>query len=269
MPIPQNGQTHSHNLPTNCFSVFDHFVKLALKGLKCVKNDIKNVYDSFNWISNEHCMDCLIVTLNVSILNCLYTKNKLAFIMGIVFSRNLDLPKMVGATYHALLSKKASQIWLFHGFLYELWLRSSHRVCSIKIVLKNFAKFTWKDLCWILVFHKLVFIMGIVFSSNLDLPKIVGGSSGATRLIHTKMICPKNLWIRYYFPKFIIFKYTKIFPTFSKKVFMITGKIQRANRGVPRDFKISTNYKTQQILQKYAMHKIFYKTAFAGAENLA
>ena len=28
MPIPQNGQTHSNNL-----SAFDHFVKLALKGL--------------------------------------------------------------------------------------------------------------------------------------------------------------------------------------------------------------------------------------------
>ena len=32
-PIPQNGQTHSNNssaiLPTNCLSVFDHFVKLT------------------------------------------------------------------------------------------------------------------------------------------------------------------------------------------------------------------------------------------------
>ena len=35
-PIPQNGQTHSNNLPTNCLSVFDHFVKLVLKGLKSV-----------------------------------------------------------------------------------------------------------------------------------------------------------------------------------------------------------------------------------------
>ena len=32
-PTPQNGQTHSHNLPTNCLSVFDHFVGMALKGL--------------------------------------------------------------------------------------------------------------------------------------------------------------------------------------------------------------------------------------------
>ena len=40
-PIPQNGQTPSNNssatadelLPTNCLSVFDHFVKLAFKGL--------------------------------------------------------------------------------------------------------------------------------------------------------------------------------------------------------------------------------------------
>ena len=30
---PQNGQTHSDNLPTNCLSLFDHFVGLALKEL--------------------------------------------------------------------------------------------------------------------------------------------------------------------------------------------------------------------------------------------
>ena len=30
---PQNGQTHSNNSsPTNCLSVFDHFVGLPLKG---------------------------------------------------------------------------------------------------------------------------------------------------------------------------------------------------------------------------------------------
>ena len=37
MPISQNGQTHSNNssaiLPTNCLSVFDHFLGLVLKGL--------------------------------------------------------------------------------------------------------------------------------------------------------------------------------------------------------------------------------------------
>ena len=36
MPTPQNGQTHSTTrrlLPTNCLSVFDHFVRLVLKGL--------------------------------------------------------------------------------------------------------------------------------------------------------------------------------------------------------------------------------------------
>ena len=35
--MSQNGQTHSNthgNLPTNCLSVFDHFVGLALKELK-------------------------------------------------------------------------------------------------------------------------------------------------------------------------------------------------------------------------------------------
>ena len=34
-PTPQNGQTHLNNcllLPTNCLSVFDHFVGLALEG---------------------------------------------------------------------------------------------------------------------------------------------------------------------------------------------------------------------------------------------
>ena len=38
-PISQNGQTHSKqfvsNLLTNCLNVFDHFVGLVLKGLKC------------------------------------------------------------------------------------------------------------------------------------------------------------------------------------------------------------------------------------------
>ena len=45
---PQNGRTHSNNsspislkqfvgkLVTNCLSVFDHFVKLVLKGLTCM-----------------------------------------------------------------------------------------------------------------------------------------------------------------------------------------------------------------------------------------
>ena len=45
MPIPQNGQTHSKRfigeLPTNCLSVFDHFVKLALKGLGFYENNIE------------------------------------------------------------------------------------------------------------------------------------------------------------------------------------------------------------------------------------
>ena len=36
VPISQNGQTHQtirRKLPTNCLSVFDHFVGLALEGL--------------------------------------------------------------------------------------------------------------------------------------------------------------------------------------------------------------------------------------------
>ena len=45
MPIPQNGQTHSNNL-----SAIDHFVKLALKGLKINVFEIpdnKNVWKLF------------------------------------------------------------------------------------------------------------------------------------------------------------------------------------------------------------------------------
>ena len=40
-PVLQNGRTHSNNSskksPTNCLSVFDHFVGLALKGLRTKK----------------------------------------------------------------------------------------------------------------------------------------------------------------------------------------------------------------------------------------
>ena len=34
VPISQNGQTHSNNSLANCLSVLDHFVGLALKGLR-------------------------------------------------------------------------------------------------------------------------------------------------------------------------------------------------------------------------------------------
>ena len=37
------------NLPTNCFSVFDHFVKLALKGLK---SDIRNIINIRSFITS-------------------------------------------------------------------------------------------------------------------------------------------------------------------------------------------------------------------------
>ena len=42
--IPQNGQTHSNNSTTNCFSMFDHFVGLALKGLKNSKTLLKRYF---------------------------------------------------------------------------------------------------------------------------------------------------------------------------------------------------------------------------------
>ena len=37
-PISQNSQTHSNNASANCLSVFDHFVGLALKGLRLLVN---------------------------------------------------------------------------------------------------------------------------------------------------------------------------------------------------------------------------------------
>ena len=49
-PTLQNGQTHSHNLsatPTNCLSVFGHFVGLALKGINTpLSRDQKQVQSS-------------------------------------------------------------------------------------------------------------------------------------------------------------------------------------------------------------------------------
>ena len=44
MPIPQNGQTNSNNSSANCLSVFDHFVKLALKGLTFNPFDLQLYY---------------------------------------------------------------------------------------------------------------------------------------------------------------------------------------------------------------------------------
>ena len=46
-PTPQNGQKHSNNssaLPTNCLSVFDHFVGLALKSIY-QKKYLTELYD--------------------------------------------------------------------------------------------------------------------------------------------------------------------------------------------------------------------------------
>ena len=48
MPTPQNGQTHSKTirwpLPTNCLSVFDHFVRLVLKVLIYVVEKLEPNY---------------------------------------------------------------------------------------------------------------------------------------------------------------------------------------------------------------------------------
>ena len=51
-PTPQNGDTHSSNLPTNCLSVFDHFVGLARKGLNLKEftiNQFENISSGINF----------------------------------------------------------------------------------------------------------------------------------------------------------------------------------------------------------------------------
>ena len=52
------------NLPTNCFSVFDHFVKLALKGLKSDIRNIINIHSFitsifFFWRGGLRCVKCV------------------------------------------------------------------------------------------------------------------------------------------------------------------------------------------------------------------
>ena len=49
-PTPQNGETQTIRplLPTNCFSKFDHFVELALKGLKISNELVKVFWVTFN-----------------------------------------------------------------------------------------------------------------------------------------------------------------------------------------------------------------------------
>ena len=57
-PILQNGQTHLNIssemlhfiLPTNCLSVFDHFVGLVLKGLKDVLHNLHQLFTEGMWI---------------------------------------------------------------------------------------------------------------------------------------------------------------------------------------------------------------------------
>ena len=65
MPTPQNGQALTQTicwlLPTNCLSVFDHFVRLALNGLKNVKRkQLKLKSDEINRVLNY------IVTENIT-----------------------------------------------------------------------------------------------------------------------------------------------------------------------------------------------------------
>ena len=51
-PTPQNGETHSSNLPANCLSVFEHFVGLACKGLNLKEftiNQFENISSGINF----------------------------------------------------------------------------------------------------------------------------------------------------------------------------------------------------------------------------
>ena len=82
-PIPQNVQTHSNNssnLSTNFLSVFDHFVILALKGLRTVRNMWSSVRGTFITQSE---MELFSKILNVSTVN--YFREKLHLRCLIVF----------------------------------------------------------------------------------------------------------------------------------------------------------------------------------------
>ena len=50
-PTPQNGQTHSirWQQPTNCLSVFDHFVGMVLKGLTLGSANDSEYFQKRHW----------------------------------------------------------------------------------------------------------------------------------------------------------------------------------------------------------------------------
>ena len=75
-PIPQHDQTHSNNLPTNCLSVFDHFVGLALERLKYNVDLLTsmsfifsiNLSDSLNLLTSTYCLYAIFIMLFFLIL---------------------------------------------------------------------------------------------------------------------------------------------------------------------------------------------------------
>ena len=73
-PTPQNGRTLKQlvgNLPTNCLSVFDHFVGLALKGLRKENLELKAAKPLTNFsyenILKEQLFEGLIGSLKTSL----------------------------------------------------------------------------------------------------------------------------------------------------------------------------------------------------------
>ena len=63
--VPWNGPT---NLPTNCLSVFDHFVKLALKGLKISQCEQDERVNSFSHEFGENLISRTTRTLQIQII---------------------------------------------------------------------------------------------------------------------------------------------------------------------------------------------------------
>ena len=71
-PTPQNGPTHSNNLPTNCLSGSNHFVGLALKGLNTLTKNDYAVKDSFHF-AEEICKQDPLLSMGSLDVNSLFT----------------------------------------------------------------------------------------------------------------------------------------------------------------------------------------------------
>ena len=71
-PTPQNGETQSNNLPTNCLSRSSHFVGLALKGLNTLTKNDYTVKDSFHF-AEEICKQDPLLSMGSLDVNSLFT----------------------------------------------------------------------------------------------------------------------------------------------------------------------------------------------------